>query len=734
MRWVGELARRKVLKVGAAYLALAWVLLQLTDIVAPALALPDWTLRLVLLLLAIGFPLALLLAWQFNLTPDGVQAEAGDAPPPRTRKRDWALLAAIAVLGIGAGVAGQRMLAGPEAAPVAAAATAREPVAAAAPSVAVLPFVNMSGAPEDGYFADGLSEEILNSLANVPGLKVAGRTSSFSYKGRDQDIRRIARELGVGHVIEGSVRRAGDQLRVTAQLIEAEGGFHLWSQTFDRTLEDTLAIQSEIAGAVADKLKLSVLPAAGTEVPLDAAAQQAYLEALGLIGESSHGSLERAVALLRPLQAARPDFIPVYLPLADSVQRLGWYGLVPSLEALDEMRSLSAEATRRAPDDLDVRVLAALIPFAENDLAPTWRGYERILAAHRVLADEAPNHPLLQLNTADAARILDQHDLALRYAERYVALEPRDPKGHMTVGMSFSHMGRDADAIAAYQRSTEIAPRFLDVYWQWMRLLVRTGRHVEALDLAESCQRAGASGCASLLGDMYRILRQPALDRETRRLSPYPMQAKFDAMESERRRGGYQAALAWVERQGTEAESLKRSFGDDLATAALEAGAHADVIDLHRTSSPGVFDADAPLLGWQQDAANEAGVALLRLDRADEAQRMFRRVIESARSETPAIRIQSAQLPEATALAWLGRTDEAMAVIRRAVDNGWGCEYYLTTTNVDTPDPLVEPLRDRPDFQRLMDQVRARNARMFAALKASGRPLIPGTPGQVARR
>src|SRR5690606_38190211 len=133
----------------------------------------------------------------------------------------------------------------------------------------------------------------------------------------------------------------------------------LWSQTFDRKLDDALAIQSEIAAAVADKLQLSVLPSSGGAVALDSLSQQAYLQALGLIGESSQETLARAVELLRPLQRAHPEFIPAYLPLADSVQRLGWYGRVPWLQAFEEMEALSAEAARRAPGDLDVRVLGA---------------------------------------------------------------------------------------------------------------------------------------------------------------------------------------------------------------------------------------------------------------------------------------------------------------------------------------------------------------------------------------
>lgn len=728
MRWVGELARRKVLKVGAVYLATAWVLLQLTDIVAPALELPAWTLKFVLLLLVLGFPVAVMLAWQFNLTDRGLQPEAtGAERPARTRKRDWALLGVMAVLGIGVGVAAQRMLTSFGASPSPSAATAPAPRKAPAAhdaSVAVLPFVNMGGVAEDGYFADGLSEEILNSLANVAGLKVAGRTSSFSYKGRDQDIRKIGRELGVGHVIEGSVRRQGDKLRVTAQLIKADDGFHLWSQTFDRTLDDTLAIQSEIAAAVADKLKLSVLPASTAATRLDAASQQAYLQALGLVGDGSDTSMERAVALLRPLQKAHPDFIPAYLPLADSVQRLGWYGRIPWKAAFAEMQSLSEEASRRAPRDLDVRVLAALIPFAANDWAPTYAGYERVLATHRRLADEAPSHPLLQLNTADAARLLSQYELALRYADRFIALEPRDPKGPWTLAMITTAMGREQETMDALRRSLAVSPRFVPAYYDMVQHQARTGRFSEALDTVQACQRAGPETCTGALVDMYRFLRQDRLADEASNRSGQPLQLKYRAFSAARRQGGYRAAMRWLQQQGAEAESLKLYFSNDLASAALESGEDEALLELQRALAPGVFVQDAPLLYAQLDEAAEVCVALHRLGRPQEARPCFQRVLATARREQAGL-TRPAQVPEAVALAWLGDHDAAMAVLRREVGRGWMFERYLTETMSGKPDPLVEPLRDRADFQQLMREVRKRNAARFAELKASGRPLLP---------
>lgn len=725
MRLIRELARRKVLKVGAVYLGMAWVLLQLADILAPALALPDWTLRLVLLLLALGLPLALLLAWQFNLTPGGlapeVHAPEGPSAPASARKRDWALLAAIAVLGLGAGMAAQQLMAPGAAPPEVGAAGSPQP------SIAVLPFVSMSQAQEDGHFADGLSEEILNSLANVPGLKVAGRTSSFSYRGEERDLRQIARELGVAHVIEGSVRRQGDTLRVTAQLIEAEGGFHLWSQTFDRTLDDALAIQSEIATTVAQKLRLSILPPPAAAATLDAASQQAYLEALGLIGEGGDDSMQRAVALLRPVVERHPEFIPAYLPLADTVQRLGWYGRIRWQDAVEEMAALSREASTRAPDHIDARVLAALVPFARNDLRPTHAGYEAVLAAHQALAEEAPNHALLQLNTADAARILDRGELALRFAERYIALEPLDPKGYATLADIHHDMGDAPATIRVLERAIDIAPRHYPPYFDLARLHVRAGRYPQALDVVERCLRAGAYGCTGPLYDMYNVLRQDALMEAVARGSDHPLMRDYLTMLEARRREGYVGAARFVATR----PGLEQQFADDLASAALESGEYQALLDLRARLTPDLVDPEARLLTWQADGANEVCIALHRLARADDARRCFVRVEEAARQGARALD-RPAQLPRVAALAWLGQGDAAVALLREEIARGWRSERYLLETFSGQPDPLVEPLRGRADFAALMAQVRAGNARDFAALRDSGRTLVPPVPSRQA--
>ena len=252
MGLIAELKRRNVIRVAIAYGVIAWVLAQVADLAFDGFDAPTWVLKSVLVILALGFPLAVFFAWAFELTPEGVKKQAEvDRSQSITqhtgRKLNYLI---IAVLGVAVGLLlvdkfVKRETPATEV-PVAVTTTDK--------SVAVLPFVAMSNGPDDEYFADGLTEEILNSLAQLPELLVTARTSAFSFKGLDVPIPEVAAKLGVAHVVEGSVRRSGDQMRITAQLIRAHDGFHLWSETYDRSSADSFGVQGEIAEKVAAAL------------------------------------------------------------------------------------------------------------------------------------------------------------------------------------------------------------------------------------------------------------------------------------------------------------------------------------------------------------------------------------------------------------------------------------------------------------------------------------------------
>ncbi|NOR19539.1 MAG: hypothetical protein GQ538_05570 [Xanthomonadales bacterium] len=275
MSFIKELKRRNVFRVGIAYTVATWLLIQVVDIVFPRIGLPDSAVTLVIALLAIGFIPALIFAWAFEMTPDGIKREKevdrSQSITPKTGGKLDRIIIAVLVLVIVLMIAerfwitdedeGSRLTSASDAT------VSTDTVAASTngddqrgkpdsqrQSVAVLPFTSMSSGEDDGYFADGLTEEVLNSLARLPELLVTARTSSFHFKDKNLPITEIAKTLGVDHVVEGSVRRSGDRVRITAQLIRADDGFHLWSNTYDRTLEDVFAVQEDIAENIASTL------------------------------------------------------------------------------------------------------------------------------------------------------------------------------------------------------------------------------------------------------------------------------------------------------------------------------------------------------------------------------------------------------------------------------------------------------------------------------------------------
>ncbi|MBP6691684.1 MAG: hypothetical protein KA162_04565, partial [Xanthomonadales bacterium] len=293
MSFVAELKRRNVLKVGAAYLVVAWLLIQVVATLAPQLQLPDWAPRLITLVLMIGFPIAIVMAWVFERAPEGLKVE----PAPHGSKRVYAIAGVLALAAVGWYLRDQTST------PDDTGAAADGPT-----SVAVLPFANLSGDDEQEFFSDGMTEELLNVLAKIPALKVAARTSVFEFKDKGGDVRAIGAKLGVSHIVEGSVRRDGPQVRVTAQLIRVADGFHIWSETYDRELKGVFALQDEIARRIAEQLQGSLdvdaVPAA--RAGIDPVAYDAYLKARLMY--RARKNLPQVIALLEDAVARAPEF------------------------------------------------------------------------------------------------------------------------------------------------------------------------------------------------------------------------------------------------------------------------------------------------------------------------------------------------------------------------------------------------------------------------------------------
>ena len=338
-----ELKRRNVFRVAIFYGAGAWLILQVADVVLEILDAPEGSLRLIAVIAALGFPLALIMAWAFELTPEGLkrESEVDRSAYDANRANRRLDIATIGLLLVAIAFLAWSQFAGRD----------PRPPGMDGPrdlSIAVLPFVNMSVDPDNEYFSEGLSEELLNVLARIEDFRVAGRTSSFAFKGQQQDLRAIGERLSVANILEGSVRKQGNQIRVTAQLIDARTGYHLWSDTYDRQLDDVFAIQDEIATEVVKALRLTLL--AGDQAVIqqtakgDVEAYNHYLRGQFHVRLRTREGLERALEEFQQAILIDPDYAPPYVGIAMVYALLDNY----SYRGLDETGELARRALERA--------------------------------------------------------------------------------------------------------------------------------------------------------------------------------------------------------------------------------------------------------------------------------------------------------------------------------------------------------------------------------------------------
>jgi TolB-like protein/Tfp pilus assembly protein PilF len=435
MNLFAELKRRNVFRVGAAYLVVAWLLIEVSDTIFPRLGLPEWTVTFVIALLMLGLPVALFLAWAFELTPEGVKrtedvALQASVTPQTGRAIDKLILVGMVVVvavivadrfmlkdsGRGAPALSEELVVDGPVMTLAPAETdeARQPEAS---SIAVLPFTDMSAAGDQEYFGDGLAEEILNLLAGVRELKVSGRTSSFSFKGKDVPIPEIGRALGVAHILEGSVRKAGDRVRITAQLVMAEDGFHLWSETYDRQLADIFAIQDEIAGAIASALQLRLVGQVAEVGSLEA--YDLYLQARTLMYTRNLRDLEQARRLIDRALALEPDYAPALAASGELWQLLSdgvsSYGDIPVVQAHAAARRDLERALRLDPGLADAHAALGLLAMNKGDDAAADAHLARALAINPSLTSA---NNWRALNYASSGRARDAVSAAREFAER----------------------------------------------------------------------------------------------------------------------------------------------------------------------------------------------------------------------------------------------------------------------------------------------------------------------------
>ncbi|HST29605.1 MAG TPA: FlgO family outer membrane protein [Chthoniobacterales bacterium] len=465
-----ELKRRNVYKVAVAYAIVAWLLIQVATQVFPFFEIPNWTVRLVVLLLILGFPIALFLAWAFEITPEGIK-RAEDVSPQESitkhtgRKLIW-LTVMLAV--IAAGLLAFQLLR-PKSATTAAVSTASTTAPATIPekSIAVLPFENLSDNKENAFFTDGVQDEILTDLAKVADLKVISRTSVMQYKtGTPRNLREIAQQLGVAHLLEGSVQRAGNKVRVNAQLIDARTDAHQWAENFDRDIADVFAIQSEIAKAIADQLQAKLSPSEKTAIEqkptTDVTAFDLYNRAKNILLTTSFNAnvqslYFQAVDLLNQAIARDPSFFEAYCQLAYANDNLYFLGNdhTPARLALAEAAIQSAFRLRPEAGE-------AHLARAEN----LYRGYldlDGALAELETARRTLPNDSRVSELSGYIVRRQGKHEEAIKNLQRALELDPRNFFILEQIALSYQNLRRYPEMVAMLDRGLTIKPGDVEI-------------------------------------------------------------------------------------------------------------------------------------------------------------------------------------------------------------------------------------------------------------------------------
>lgn len=486
------------------YAGAVWAFGQGLSQFSPALGMPDYATRWFLIAAAIGFPLWLALAWFYEWTPRGFKRDrevVDDAPTRHSaaRKLDFAIIGVlvIAVVLLASGYFIRRN------APAAATPTAP------AKSIAVLPFVNMSGDVKNDYFSDGVTEEILNALAQIPNLKVAARTSAFTFKGKEEDLRKVGEVLDVATVLEGSVQRSGDDVRITAQLIDTRTGYHLWSEKYDRKLTSLFAVEDEISKAIADKLRVQLVGGGGQSLirhaTTDPQAHTLYLQGIAEIA-SRGAALRHAAALLQQATARDPGYANAWAGLSQAQELLPWYQLADWPDSLAAAEQSARRALELDPQSGEAHAALANVLRDRLDYAAADSEYRKALALNPG-SSEIRNQYAQLLNAVGAA------DAMLQQERIAISLDPLAPNPRYMLGFELVIQHRYPEAVAEFEKVLAQTPDYGYARFHLALTHLYEGHDDEALKIARAAALQAGQDPATI-EVLLRACTNPALRPE----------------------------------------------------------------------------------------------------------------------------------------------------------------------------------------------------------------------------
>ena len=490
-----ELKRRNVYKVAVAYAVVGWLLVQVSTQVFPFFEIPNWAIRLVVLVIIVGFPIALVIAWAFEITPEGIKrTEVADAAHEHSRGKTWIYVVIVAaaisvtLFFLGRYTVGSR--------------TAISPNELSGKSVAVLPFANLSRDPDNAYFAAGIQDEIITRLSKIADLKVISCSSTQRFKSSPDDVPAIAGQLGVANILEGSVQRTGDQVRVNVQLIKGVTDTHLWAETFDRHLTDIFAVESEIAKTIAETLRAKL---SGSEQNAIAAkptenteAYQLYLRGRFFWNKRTGQNLNKAADYFSQAIAADPNYALAYVGLADAYVLMPFYGAGGPQDCYPKAKAAAEKALELDNSLAEAHTSLAQVFCYHLELHPAVREFDRAIELN-------PNYPTAhQWYGSSALTALGQFDKAIAEVKRAIELDPLSLVINTDLGNTLYRARRYDDAIAQMRKTLEMDPGFYYAHWNLGSALAAKGALGSAI---EEYQKARSlNDDPSMLGLLGRAL------------------------------------------------------------------------------------------------------------------------------------------------------------------------------------------------------------------------------------
>jgi TolB-like protein/tetratricopeptide (TPR) repeat protein len=713
--FLAELKRRHVIRVAGVYTVAAWGVFQVVHTILETLGFPKWTSTLTLALLVLGLPVVLVVSWVFERTPKGDVAVTDDLPDgaakPKLSRMDMLLLAAMVVV---VGLAGAQIggLLGGKATILGTGAPEK--------SVAVLPFVVFSSQKDSDYFADGLTEEVINSLAQVPDLKVTGRTSAFYFKGKNEDLREVGKRLGVAHVVEGSVRQDGDRLRVTAQLISVKDGFHLWSKTYDRSAGDAFAIQSEIGAAVAEALKTKLdmkgKPARPNRDP------QAY--ALEI---TSRAQLRRLG--LDELTAARAGFEKLMVMEPDNAEAYAGYAQAVITLAQHQMNVDFGEATRISQAAIDKAIKlnpnSSQVWLAKATLSRTLgvriggAQYDRDLedSLKRALALDPHNSSALTL-LAQRLVVTGKAAEAEAAARKAVAVDPLSRTALMALGKALMRTGKLEEAEKQFRAVVALYPDFGEGKHQLAQLLIERGR----LDLAEPWLKAvvEAGGEPFIVFQAAWVYNNLGLPDDAHKAvatiteSPGKELAIAGDMAD---RGDWAGMLAYG--KALEAKSKEPFWPIVVFQGAMMTGRDDEALAAVARLRPDLFTPQASISADDMDMPLGVAHVLRRKGQTAQADRLLDGIMKIT-EPVPGQRQPNAwRMLRARIYGERGQTEKAIAEVEAAYAGGWRTGLLFEDAVWLDKEPTMVSVRDNPRFKAVMAKVRQDLAKQRAAVLAT---------------